>query len=223
MLDFASEQCYISSDISPVGIQKLKTKNIADGTIKVYDFDTEVLYLEEEGNKSANQKKCKEKGAQQRKNTNKGPDNKYPTFVGPYKNIETDQEAPDYCLKVEAKHAYQKAAIYFGLVQKCQYFFKKDKGTKGECGQIGYVDAPTTIKMTSTYKLKPRCKDEEQGYLSDIDDLTIGDSKFVWRLYNSTRRLSKYQVDTEFTYIASGSYYIKVVQTTQLNRIQSGY
>jgi len=226
MLDFADELCYVSKDITQSGIQKLKAKNSTDSSISVYDFDTEVLYLEDESEKGTNLKwwqRRKEQGASKRKLTNKLPNGKYPTFIGVYKNPETGEEATNFCLKVEAKRAYQRAAIFFGLVQKCQYFFKKNKGSKVECGQVGYIEAPTTINMTSTYKFKPCCKNEEQGYLSDFEDITPGDFKFSWRLYNSTRKLTKYQLDTEFTYIASGSYYMKVIQTVSLLRIQWGY
>lgn len=204
LLDFSTETCYVLENADD-NISLLEHKDIASGKVKAYPFDVEVLHLEDiedeyaylvdGGTPSDNAKKkakCKDKGAKRRKDTNGDPK---------IHNIYLCSDVCSYGVaNPDAKLVYQKAAIYFSLITKFKYSFRRYNDLNF------FTSESTDIVVDISYKFKPKCKPEE-SYIYPTFDLNCQDKGlFAERAYESTRALNKYEMTVFYQWSQSGCY-----------------
>ncbi len=219
-LDFANELCYVLSDLTADNMKILEKSDTISGKLKVYSFDDEVLYLDEEANSdSKNNRRCHDSGASRKHKTN-GPNGKgYPVFDNLYVRGADGQDSGYFKLKPQAKNVYQKAAIYFALEAKFKYEYKPHF-LQG--GNPFYKQAKTIIEATYTYKLQPKCKPEESATYTE--SVTCDHKTSTGRVYQSSRGLHKYKLSSEFDYVISGCYQnLAGVGTAIPDDISDGY
>lgn len=100
-----------------------------------------------------------------------------------------------YRYRVDAKHAYQKAGIYFSLMSELKHMRKAVSA--GEL--VTWSQYNTDISLTYTFKYKPKCRT-----IVDYSTRVAGgwDNKVNVRPYESSRGLHAYYIHSDYVFAA---------------------
>jgi hypothetical protein len=202
MLDFKEEQVYVVNTSVANYETLLQNKNTASGKVRVYSFEDEVLDIE---SRESDVELSRERSTVGCKKCSKGKN--APKECGAYGSVKipTENSIDDgaFTYKWKGFNQYRKSGIYFTLFTDINY----DRALGGS-----YQPYKTTISCIVTYQYKVKCGVSDAGNYYAKDGFrkfystyqNECKSRFRSIIYRSSKALSKYYLDADYSLYVSG-------------------
>ncbi|MBX2901546.1 MAG: hypothetical protein KF775_17985, partial [Cyclobacteriaceae bacterium] len=126
-------------------------------------------------------------------------------------------EVANYDYRVDAKHVYQEAAVYFSLLTELKHMDRPQDVSP----LTPWSQASTEIYVEYYFKWKQRCRsgDNEDRGSKETD----WDNKLNHRPYERTRGLAKIQIESRYIYLERNASTGGVDKQLTIPTIKDGY